>query len=72
VLCEESASIGWARVTRGIESMEKAVTPRAATAATSSVSTSGCSSPIRTWPSRSEATSSGDGLSTLQTASACV
>ena len=47
VLCEESASIGCARVMRGIESIENAVTRRSARARTRSPFTSGCRKAMR-------------------------
>jgi hypothetical protein len=70
VLCDERASIGCARVMRGIESIENAVTRRSASARTRSPFTSGCRNAIRIWPSPSRPTSSALGCCTFATASA--
>ena len=70
VLCEESASIGWARVIRGIDSIAKATTPREARRSIPSGSVSGCRNAISTVPSRSLAASASVGARTFTIASA--
>ena len=67
--CEDSASIDWARVMRGIASMAKLVTPRSASARTVSVAVSGWRKPISTEPSPSRPISSALGGATLATTS---
>ena len=62
MLCDESASIGCARVMRGIESIENAVTRRSASARTRSPLTSGWRNAIRICPSPSLPTSSSERL----------
>ena len=47
---EDSASIDWARVIRGIASTAKLVTPPEASDFASGAFVSGCRKPIRTWP----------------------
>ena len=66
---EDSASIDWARVIRGIASMAKLVTPASARARTVSPPPSGLRKPISTEPRPSRAISSGDGGATLATTS---
>src|SRR5438093_922620 len=70
VACDESASIGCARVIRGTDSSANAVTPRAASASTPVGSESGSRKAINSWPGRSRSRSSGDGLRTFTTPSA--
>ena len=71
MLCDESASIGCARVMRGIDSIANATTPRSASRRVVSGSVSGCRNAIRTTPSRSRAISAAEGFVTRTTASAC-
>src|SRR5215831_10442812 len=70
VACEESASIGCARVVRGIDSIAKPYTPWSASRSIPAASVSGSRNPIRIWPLRSRAASSALGLRTFATASA--
>jgi hypothetical protein len=59
VACDESASILWARVTRGIDSIPNAVMRASTSACTSSGLLSGHSQPISADPGRSAPISSG-------------
>src|SRR5712691_10327210 len=70
VACEESASIGWARVMRGIDSIAKATTPREASRSIPSRSVSGWRKAIRTCPSCKRPASGSLGFCILTTASA--
>ncbi len=67
--CEDSASIDWARVMRGMASMAKLVTPASASALAVSPAVSGWRKPIRTLPLASLAISSALGGATLATTS---
>ena len=69
VACEESASIGCARVMRGIASIESAVTRRRASSRTRAWFVSGCRNAMSTAPSRIRPSSSSEGLATLRTRS---
>ena len=70
LLCDESESIGCARVTRGIASMLKAVVRLAASARTVSAFVSGWMVATSAAPSRRRPISSADGFCTLTTRSA--
>src|SRR6266542_934155 len=70
LLWDESESIGWARVTRGIASMLKLVVRFATSARTRSGFVSGCNVPMSAAPSRSSPISSGVGFWTFSTTSA--
>ena len=70
VACDESASIGCARVMRGIDSIAKAFTPRAASRSIPGRSVSGSRKPTSSCPSRRRSTSAADGLRTFTTPSA--
>ena len=66
---EDSASIDWARVMRGIASMAKLVTPRSASARTVSEAVSGWRKPISTESGPRRAISSELGGATFATTS---
>ena len=70
VACEDSASIGCARVIRGIDSSANPVTPRRVRRSMPSGSVSGWRNAIRIEPSASRSTSSADGFCTFTTPSA--
>ena len=67
--CEESASIDWARVMRGIASIAKLVTPASASARTVSSAVSGWRKPTSTEPRPSRPISSALGGATFATTS---
>ena len=69
VACDESASIDWARVVRGIDSIANPSTPFAASCSIPARSVNGCRNAIRSWPRASFSTSAALGLRTLTTAS---
>ena len=69
LLCDDSESIGCARVTRGIASMLKAVVRLAASARTVSAFVSGWMVATNAAPSRRSPISSADGFCTLTTRS---
>ena len=76
VAIDDSASMLWARVMRGISSIENALTPRSATACAAAGSPSGSEKPMMACPDRSNAVSlrpaspAAPGLRTWRTTSA--
>ena len=69
MLCDERASIDWARVMRGIASIANAVTPADASRLAVSASVSGFRKPIRTLPRSMSSRSVADGARTTATTS---
>ena len=76
VAIDDSASMLWARVMRGMSSIENALAPRSATARAAAGSPSGSENPTRACPGRSRAASArpaapaAPGLRTWRTTSA--